>query len=236
MDPEVAERQRYPIDRQATIGMWRRLTAAIEDLPRCGPDGCPACWDGEACPRDELTRRMAPAMLDPVWERGVMLKGFSISAWLPATDTRAGWFSHRREGSLLSSHQLRGGVELADAALAFLLRTYRIYGQEKDAQIRVVFHLTRVIRAGCLDPSVTEMWAWELSRPGRAGDLRAAVEACELALTGKPPDTTASAWRSLGLTRDNLVARLLRMERGPASRHHPGDAAKRTRPLRFVSH
>lgn len=220
-------RQHYPIRRIEAIALWHRLRQATPGLA-----ACPECQGGRPCPRDEMVQRIAPAVLDPVWERGRMLKSFSISIWLPhgSKQDKGGWFSHRTEPTAPG----KAGRELADAAMGFLLRTYRAHGEETDAPVRVVFHLTRVIEAGCRDPQIAEMWAWEQAKPGRAEDLRAAIDACEQGLLHRPTGTR-SAWGSLALSRDHLRVRLAALERGHETRHHPGDRSHRTRPVRFVA-
>ncbi|MEO8228628.1 MAG: hypothetical protein ABI628_02580 [Chloroflexota bacterium] len=218
-------RTRYPIGRQEAIDLWHRLSQAVAYL-----DACPTCQGEHACPRDELVRRIAPAVLNPVWVKGKMLKGFSISIWMPHGSKGGGWFAHRREPIKPG----QAGPELADATLGFLLRTYRAHGEEADSPGRVLFRLNRVMReGGCREPVVWEMWAWEQARGGRAEDFRAAIDACDQGRAYRPA-TTASAWESLDLTRSHLLARLASLERGTATRHHPGTRARRTRPLRFT--
>jgi hypothetical protein len=61
-----------------------------------------------------------------------------------------------------------------------------------------------------------------------------AIAYAEVGLGARPAETTATAWRSLEITRDLLVLRRARVQRGHAVRHHPGPAAARPRRLRFA--
>jgi DNA polymerase III epsilon subunit-like protein len=236
----------YPVRRKEAIAIYHRATALVADLPRCATDArCPACQDGAACPRDELARALAPAVLDPKWENGRMTRGSTLLAWL-RPDDRAGWFYHHLDPASPNTTS-RGGTHagplLADATTALLIRLFALDGDEPDRVARARDQVRRMIDKGCADPVLTEMNAWNQAASGRPEHLAATIAECDRALELRP-DPGDSAWLSLAVTRDHLAGRLARLlgpqriaDDGsvvPVRRHHPGAKAHRVRPLRFV--
>ncbi len=232
------EWDRYPITRASTIALWHRLRALLAGLPRCAPaDGCPRCWEGRPCGRDELVRRLAPGAGTWRWWRGWLQQNYSINHWL-ASDERQGWFTNREERTRRGGTATGAfaGPELADATLAWILRTYRAHGDRAERDKEIAYQIGRVLRVGgCGDPAFWEMVALERARPGREADLLDALAACDEGLAHRPAETTASTWASLAMTQNLLRLRLIRTQRGPEIRHHPGSRAKRRRGLRFAA-
>ncbi len=235
--PLPGDKVSYPIPREPTIALWHRLRPLLDALPRCDErDGCPRCWEGRPCGRDELASRLAPAISNVRWSNGRMETSYSINHWL-AADGRQGWFSHRQTRTRLGG-SVRGafaGPELADATLAWLLRHFRVWGDSAEQDRIVSYQIGRVLDVGgCCDPGFWEIVALDRARGGREADLLAAVAACDEGLGHRPAGTTASAWMSLDRTAQLMRLRLIRAQRGHAVRHHPGPAARRQRDLRFA--
>jgi DNA polymerase III epsilon subunit-like protein len=235
--PFPGQRVFYSMTRATTISVWHRLRALLPTLPCCGSgDGCPRCWEGQSCGRDELVFRLAPGMRHARWNADHIETDYSLAHWLP-TDKRQGWFSHRLSRGRLGG-SVKGafaGAELADAATGWLLRAFWTYGDTPDRERVVAYQLRRVVRTGgCADPAFWEMVALDTARQGREADLTEAIAYAEVGLGARPAETTATAWRSLEITRDLLVLRRARVQRGHAVRHHPGPAAARPRRLRFA--
>lgn len=195
-------------------------------------------------PFEEITRALAPAVLDPAWKAGRLTRASTILAWLRA-DEAGGWFYHRQDPATTRPEPAAGppaGPDLADAATAVFLRFYASHGEEPDRVSRVRDLLARVISRGCEDPGVVELWAEGQASGGRPADLAAAISACDRALALRP-DPSAAAWESLALLRNHLAGRLGRIVEQKrinpdgtveiVRRHHPGASAHR-RPLRFV--
>jgi hypothetical protein len=127
------------------------------------------------------------------------------------------------------------GPELADATLGWMLRTFRVLGDNADREKIVSYQVGRVIQAGgCSDPAFWEMVALDFARSGREPDLVQAIAACEEGMQQKPEHKTASAWVSLTQTADLMRLRLARVQHGHEVRHHPGPAGRRKRELRFA--
>ena len=228
----------YPLGRPDTIALWHRLRALADGLPRCtAEDACPRCWEGQPCGRDELVRRLAPAGGTWRWLGGKLQYNYSITSWIPGDEDK-GWFTNRQERTRRGG-TARGafaGPELADATLAWVLRTYRAHGDRPERDKEISYQIGRVLRAGgCADPLFWEMVALERARPGRESDLLQAVAACDEGLCHRPEVTTASSWSSLAMTRKLLGLRLARVQRGHQVRHHPGPNARRRRALRFTA-
>ena len=232
----------YPVRRKAAIGIYHRAMAAADGLAPCrGFAACPACHVGRPCPRVELLRAIAPAVLDPRWEDGKLTRGSTFMAWW-RYDEAGGWFFHGSEGGS-SRGGVRAGRVLADATLAIMFRGYLAYGEEADRASRVRDELARAMAFGCEDPALVEMWADRLATGGRIEDIRDAHAACDARLATRP-DPSDSAWASLAVTRDQFAARLTRMvERKRIDKdgnveqmrwRHPGPRARRVRPMRFV--
>ena len=235
----------YPINRRQAIAIYHRATSLTNVLPRCSSAArCAWCADASPCPRTELARAFAPAVLDPRWEQGKLTRGSTLLAWL-RYDERAGWFFHRQESArALNRSGAPAGPALADAASALLVRAYGLWGNEPDRAARSRELLRRLIEDyGCSDPALLEMWAWRAATGGRPDDLRAAVEVCDRGIALRPEHGDA-AWDALQNTRNHLAGRLGRMQNRQVidefgavtnvRRHHPGDHARRRRPLRFV--
>lgn len=236
----------YPIRRRAAIAAYHRAMAMVAGLSPCPPlEPCPTCADGGRCPRDELARGLAPAVLDPAWKDGKLTRASTLLAWL-RPDKVGGWFYHRQDPATTKAEPAAGppaGQALADAATASFLRNYRTHGEEPDRVSRVRDQLARVVALGCANPAVIEMWVEGQASMGRVADLTAAIAECDrvLALRPQPSDM---AWESLAVLRNHLAGRLTRLgERRRITpegtievvrRHHPGAAAHRIRPLRFV--
>jgi len=188
--PLVGDKVSYSIPREPTIALWHRLRALLGGLPRCSqPDGCPRCWDGRSCGRDEVAVRLAPAISNVRWSGGRMETTYSINHWL-SSDRRQGWFSNRHDrtrhgGSVKGAF---AGPELADATLGWMLRTFRVLGDSPDRDKIVSYQVGRVIQAGgCSDPAFWEMVALDFARSGREPDLVQAIAACDEGLRQKPP-------------------------------------------------
>ena len=235
--PLPGDKVRYPIERQPAIDLWHRLRVLRDGLPRCSlADACPRCWDGRSCGTDELPFRLAPAIAKPRWSGGRMETLNSINHWL-AAEGNQGWFVHRhdrkrRGGAVKGAF---AGPELADAALGWMLRTFRSHGDSAEPDKVIAYQVQRVLTAGgCSDPAFWELVALDFARSGREQDLAQALAACDEGLRTKPVETTASAWRSLVQTSELMRLRLARAQRGHEIRHHPGPAAQRKRVMRFA--
>ena len=237
----------YPLRRRETIAAYHRATNALAGLAECSPRSpCPSCAEGRPCPRYELVRAVAPAVLDPKWDDGRLTKQSTMLAWL-RDDDKAGWFYHRQDHGSRGAAFAKGGPPagplLADAATAVLLRHYAARSDDGERASRVRQQLARVLAMGCADPTLIELDAEYLAAPGRADDLDAAIAQCNAAIANRPPQGD-SGWTSLVATRDLLVGRRDRFrERKRIKKdgtvvieppHHPGASAHRTRPLRFV--
>ena len=236
--PLAGEKACYPIPREPTIALRHRLRPLLDDLPPCDQrDGCPRCWEGRSCGRDEVASRLAPAISNVRWSGGRMETTYSINHWL-AADGRQGWFSHRQTRTRHGG-SVRGafaGPELADATLAWVLRNFRIWGDGAERDKIVSYQIGRALDVGgCRDPGFREIVALDLARGGREADLLTAIAACDEGLRQKPARTPASAWASLAHTAQLMRLRLVRVQRGHAVRHHPGPGARRQRELRFAS-
>lgn len=236
----------YPVRRKAAIETYHAALDAVRDLPACRPHAaCVSCQRSQPCPRTELVRAVAPAVLDPVWDHGRLTKGSTLLAWFRPNEA-GGWFYHQREPGT-TPYWPRGGMKagrvLADATLALMLRAYRMCGEEPNRFSEVQDEITRAIEMGCEDPALVEMWVERLATGGRLDDLREALAACEASLANRP-DPSDSAWASLGTTADQIGTRITRMvERKRIAPdgtvevlrwRNPGPAARRYRPLRFV--
>lgn len=236
----------YPLRRRETIAVYHRATNAVSRLAECGASSCPVCAEGRACPRYELVRAVAPAVLDPKWQDGRLTRQTITMAWL-REDQTGGWFYHRQDHASSGPAFARGGAPagqvLADAATAALLRQYAARGEDGERVSQARQQIGRVLALGCADPSLIELDAGYLAAPGREDDLTAAINECDAAIANRPTHGDA-AWASLEAARDLFVGRLNRIQERriitpdgeiiPVRRHHPGASARRTRPLRFV--
>ena len=237
----------YPLRRRETIAAYHRATKAASGLGECSRvRSCRACAEGRPCPRDELLRSVAPAVLDPKWEKGRLTRETMTTAWLRDDET-AGWFYHRQDHGSSGAMFARGGPPagplLADAATAALLRHYGNRGDDGERVAQARQQLARVLALGCADPSLIELDATYIAAPGRVADLDAALAQCDAALANRP-QVGDSGWASLAATRALLAGRRDRFgkrrvitEDGEVlvvKPHHPGANAHRTRPLRFA--
>jgi hypothetical protein len=142
----------YPVRRKAAIETYHRVMSVVRGLAPCrGFAACPACQVGRPCPRVELLRAIAPAVLDPKWEHGKLTRGSTFMAWL-RYDGAGGWFYHSSEPGTAPRYS-RGGVHagriLADATLAIMFRAYLLHGEEPDRGARVRDELARAVGLGC---------------------------------------------------------------------------------------
>jgi hypothetical protein len=143
------------------------------------------------------------------------------------TRDRPVWFTNREERTRRGGTATGAfaGPELADATLAWILRTYRAHGDRAERD-EISYQIGRVLRVGgCGDAAFWEMVALERARPGREADLLDALAACEEGLAHRPVETTASTWASLAMTQNLLRLRLIRTQRrkgAPRSGTTPG--------------
>jgi DNA polymerase III epsilon subunit-like protein len=241
---------RYPFGRKVTIKAYHEINRLSEPLRRCSLErSCPWSAANRPCPRDEIVRAIAPAVMDPIWKKGRLTRTTTTNAWLHAHD-KGGWQYHRqdpfiyRSGSVTSKGGLPAGPVLADAAMAVMVKSYPVWGEEPDRVARSRDALATLIRRDAQDPALHELWAQLMATPGRVPDLVDAIAVADRALAWRPEVTTDSAWASLELFRDHLRGRLARRrdpvrfdEKGnlvAVRRHSAGDKAKRPAVFRFL--
>ncbi len=74
---------RSRINRKAAILAFHAAMALARPLPECSATrACPWCVEGSACPRAELARAIAPAVVDPVWMADRLTTDSTMKAWL----------------------------------------------------------------------------------------------------------------------------------------------------------
>jgi hypothetical protein len=165
---------------------------------------------------------------------GINRQGLPISATSsPHQLAQGGWFAHRHDRKRRGG-PVKGafaGPELADATLGWMLRTFRVHGDNPEPDKVIAYQVQRVLTAGgCSDPAFWEMVALDYARSGREGDLAQAIAACEEGTRQRPAETTASAWRSPCQTAEIMRLRLVRQGRLVSCQVETGTAVTAVQP------
>lgn len=201
------------------LATW--LEGVLASVPRCADaDPCPACREGQACPRDTWPSVLVPAILATT-EREV------VGIWNPRglVTTSQSKGSGRGYAAIRRVH-----VGLADA----VLRACYAYWIGENDPANAAHLVDQVWRqAGCRDPFIAEMRATQTAAGGRPADLRAALRDCRTVLAGRNGNTDP-AWASLETRAALFEGRLARLANPSVRRHFPANPVRPARPPRFL--